>query len=157
VERLLANYPKREYWASAIHNVVTQPGYQHRLALDVFRLKLETGTLRTTAEYLDYAQMALVEHLPAEAKRVIDKGYAAGLLGVGADAKRHRRLQDLAAKTLADGDEKRGEPSKLQLGYAYYTAGQKEKALQVFASVEGTDSAAALARLWVIRLKMPRE
>ena len=157
VERLLTHYPKREYWATAIHNVVTQPGYQDRLALDVFRLKLETGTLRTTGEYLDYAQMALIEHRPAEAKRVIDKGYAAGFLGVGAESQRHRRLRELAAKTLADGDEKRRDPSKLELGYAYYIAGQKEKALQLFKSVEGAHSAAALARLWVIRLKMPRE
>lgn len=156
VEKLLAHYPKREYWATAIHNVVTQPGYQDRLALDVFRLKLETGTLRTTGEYLDYAQMALIEHSPAEAKRVIDKGYAAGVLGVGADAERHRRLRELAAKSLAE-DGKRREQSQLELGYAYHVAGQNEKALQVFRSMEGTDSAAALARLWVIRLKMPRE
>jgi hypothetical protein len=47
---------------------------------------------------------------------------------------------------------RRPDHAKLQLGYAYHVAGQNEKALQTFKTVQGTDGAAALARLWVIRL-----
>ncbi|MBW8904181.1 MAG: hypothetical protein JF611_00615, partial [Betaproteobacteria bacterium] len=47
---------------------------------------------------------------------------------------------------------RRPDHGKLQLGYAYHIAGQNDKAVQTFKSVQGTDGAAALARLWVIRL-----
>jgi hypothetical protein len=47
---------------------------------------------------------------------------------------------------------KRPDHAKLQLAYACHLAGQDEKAIQIFKTVQGTDGAAALARLWVIRL-----
>ena len=47
---------------------------------------------------------------------------------------------------------RRPDHAKLQLAYAYHVAGQNEKAVQTFKGVQGTDGAAALARLWVIRL-----
>jgi len=47
---------------------------------------------------------------------------------------------------------RRPDHAKLQLAYAYHLAGQNPKALETFKTVQGTDGAAALARLWVIRL-----
>jgi hypothetical protein len=44
------------------------------------------------------------------------------------------------------------EHARLQLGYAYYLAGQKDRAIQTFKAVSGGDGAASIARLWVIRL-----
>lgn len=201
MEKLVTYYPKRDYWLNVIHTLVTRPGFSERLVIDVARFKLETGTMRTAQEYLDLAQLSLLEGFPAEAVKVIDKGYAAGVLGAGAEAGRHRRLKDLAAKNLAEDkkslarDEtqdaatkdgktlfndgfnyvlhgrsekglammqqglrmggssfKRPDHAKLQLAYACHLAGQDEKAIQIFKTVQGTDGAAALARLWIIRL-----
>ena len=200
MERLVALYPKREYWLSVVHNVVTRSGFNERLQIDVARLKLDVGTMRSADEYLEFAQLSLIEGFPVEATRVIDKGYAAGVLGVGADAARHKRLKDLAAKNVAEdrkavaeaekqdpsskdgktlfndgfnlvlhgksdkglsmmqqgvkmgGGFRRPDHAKLQLAYAYHVAGQNAKALEMFKSVQGTDGAAALARLWLIRL-----
>ncbi|HEY5900093.1 MAG TPA: hypothetical protein VIV54_21185 [Burkholderiales bacterium] len=200
MEKLVASYPKREYWLSVLHNVMARQGYNDRLNIDVARLKLESGTMTKAEEYVDYAQMSLIEGFPVEATKVIEKGYAAGVLGVGAEAERHKRLRDLAAKNLAadkksiaesekqdasskdgktlfnegfnyvlhgrsekglammqqgmkmGGSFRRPDHAKLQLGYAYHVAGQNERAVQMFKSVQGTDGAAALARLWVLRL-----
>src|SRR2546428_6399169 len=58
--------------------------------------------MRSGNEYLEAAQLSLIEGFPAEAARIIDKGYAAGLLGIGPDAARHKRLKDMAAKSLAE-------------------------------------------------------
>lgn len=200
MEKLVTYYPKRDYWLNVLHSVVSRPGFNERLAIDVARLKLETGTLRNAQEYLDFAQLTMIEGFPAEAVKVIDKGYAAGVLGVGGEAERHKRLKDLAAKNLAE-DKKiiaqeeqkggtkdgktqfnegfnyvlhgrsekglammqdgiklgsgfsRADHARLQLGYAYYLAGQKDKAVQAFKGVTGADGASALARLWLIHLR----
>ncbi|HYS51124.1 MAG TPA: hypothetical protein VEM33_04550 [Burkholderiales bacterium] len=198
MEMLVAHYPKREYWLSVIYGIATRPGFSERLALDLARIKLETGTVRSADEYLDAAQLALQEGFPMDAVRIIDKGYASGMLGTGAEAARHKRLKDMAGKNLADdkkalareesGGAKDGralfnegfnyvllgkaeqglalmekgirdakafrrlDHAKLQLGYAYHLAGQNQKAIQILKTVQGTDGAAALARLWAVRL-----
>jgi hypothetical protein len=201
MEKLATYYPKRDYWLNLMHGVATRPGFSERLSLDVARLKLELGTIKSANEYLDAAQLSLLEGFPAEAAKIIDRGYAAGVLGTGGEAERHKRLKDLAAKNLAadrkamtqdDGKDnatregralfndgfnlvlngkadkglpmmqeglrrgtgpgKRPDHARLQLGYAYHLAGQKERALQTFKGVQGNDGAAALAHLWVIRL-----
>ncbi len=45
---------------------------------------------------------------------------------------------------------KRLEELRLHLAQAYRIAGNKEKALQTFKSVEGNDGAADIARLWIL-------
>src|SRR5437868_3458928 len=102
MEQLVALYPKRDYWLAAIDNVIRRSGFNDRLQIDVARLKIEVGAMQRADDYLDYAQLALIEGFPMEASRVIDKGYGAGLLGTGPEAARHKRLKDLAAKNLAD-------------------------------------------------------
>jgi hypothetical protein len=200
MEMLVAYYPKRDYWLSVIYGIATRPGFSERLALDLARLKIETGTMRGADEYLDAAQLALQEGFPMEAVRIIDKGYASGILGTGPEAARHKRLKDMAARSLAEDKKalareepqsgagkdgralfnegfnyvllgkpeqglalmekgirdakafRRLEHAKLQLGYAHHLAGQNQKAIQILKTVQGADGAAALARLWAIRL-----
>ncbi len=199
MEMLVAHYPKRDYWLSVIYSIAARPGFSDRLALDVARIKIETGTMRSAEEYLDAAQLSLQDGFPMEAVRIIDKGYASGVLGTGPEAARHRRLKDMAARSLAEDkkalarDEspvavkdgralfnegfnyvllgkpeqglalmekgirdakafRRLEHAKLQLGYACHLAGQNQKAIQILKTVQGADGAAALARLWAIRL-----
>lgn len=53
---------------------------------------------------------------------------------------------------IAKGGLKRPDDEKLRLGYAYYLAGKKAKAVQTMKSVSGKDGAATLAGLWVIYL-----
>src|SRR5207245_8086799 len=102
LEKLVTYYPKRDYWLNLVHGFATRPGFSERLALDVARLKIETGTMRGADEYLDAAQLALQDGFPMDAVRIIDKGYASGILGTGSDAARHKRLKDMAAKNLAE-------------------------------------------------------
>ena len=51
------------------------------------------------------------------------------------------------------GGLKRPDDARLQLGYAYQVAGQNQKAIQIFKTVQGEDEAASLARLWIIHLR----
>lgn len=98
LEKLLAYYGKREYWAAALGRLPRKPGFSDRFAVDVMRLKFATGNLTKTEEYMELAQLALQAGSPAEAKQIVEKGFASGAMGTGAEADRHKRLRDLAVK-----------------------------------------------------------
>ncbi len=54
---------------------------------------------------------------------------------------------------IKKGGLRQPEDAKLHLGIAYYLAGQKPKAVQIFKTVGGTDGTADLARLWVLQAR----
>lgn len=56
----------------------------------------------------------------------------------------------LMEKGIKKGGLKKPEESKLRLGFAYYLAGQKDKAVQTLKTVGGKDGSADLARLWIL-------
>ncbi|TMH08869.1 MAG: hypothetical protein E6H79_01520 [Betaproteobacteria bacterium] len=143
MEKLLANYPKKEYWNDMLVRIQRKPGFSaDRLALDVYRLQLATGNLTKTNDYMEMAQLALQAGNTAEAKKIVDKGFAANLLGTGAEADRHKRLRDLAlkqdaeAKAKWDADIVQANSDKdgnlmVQLGYAQVSAGQADAGLKL--------------------------
>ncbi len=96
--KLLANYPKKEYWNLYLGRLPRKSGFADRFLIDVLRLRLETGTLTKAEDYMELAQLSMQQGLPSEATRVVDLGYKAGLLGTGAEGARHQRLRDLAKK-----------------------------------------------------------
>ena len=164
----------------------------------MLRLRLAVeGNLTTSADYLEMAQLLLQAQLPAEAKTVVDKGYASGVLGTGPEAARQQRLRDLTNKNVVeakasiakraadaaaakDGNDlvtigteyasmgqfdqgidliqqgiakdnlKHPEDAKLRLGVALLQSGKnKPKAVQTLHSVQGTDGAPDVARLYI--------
>jgi len=142
LERLVAVYPKDEYWADLIHRVRTRPGFADRLSLDVGRLEQAVGQLKTTEQYVDQAELALQAGLPVEAKAVIELGFSKGVLGTGADAERHNRLKDLAqknaAKDLADLPKEEADASSskdgnalVAVGLNHLASGNADKAAQL--------------------------
>lgn len=102
MERLVIHYPKKEYWADLLSRLQRKPSFSDRFALDVYRLSLATGVMNKASDYMEMAQLAVQAGFPAEGKSVVDKGYAAGVLGVGPEAERHKRLKDLIEKRTAE-------------------------------------------------------
>ncbi len=142
IEKLAASYPKAQYWTDLLNRVQGKPGFSSRLSVDIWRLKLANNLMKKPSEYMEMAQLVLQAGAPAEAIKVVDKGYKAGVLGTGADAGRHQRLKDLAEKTLADQNKnaaaeeasllKSGDNDGLaSLGYALVQSGQTDKGLKM--------------------------
>ncbi len=102
LEKLVTYHPKKDYWAAYLARLPRKSGFSPRLELDVMRLRLATGTLETTEEFFEMAQLAIQAGLPAEGVRIIDKGFAEGKLGTGPEAGRHQRLRELAARRDAE-------------------------------------------------------
>jgi len=142
LEKLVAYYPKKDYWLAVMQTVGARSGFSERLALDYARLKLATGTMRTSSDYLEAAQLSLQAGLPSEAQKIIDEGFAAGLLGAGADADRHRRLKDMAARSLVEDNKTIGQDDAqaaaakdgnalLNSGLNYVLRGKGDKGLEM--------------------------
>jgi len=197
-EKLVTYYPSnKQYVGIYLSDIVGKSGFSSRFALDLLRLRLTSGNLTTAADYMEMSQLLLQAQLPAEAKALVDKGYASGILGTGPEAAREQRLRDLTNKNVVDakaslakrtadakatktGDDlvalgteyasmgqydealdliqqgiakdslKRPEDAKLRLGVAMLQSGKnKSKAVQQLRSVQGTDGAPDVARLYI--------
>jgi len=142
IEKLVIHYPKKQYWTDLLARVQKKPGFSDRLGVHVYRLRFATGNLTTASDYMEMAQLAVQAGVPAEAKVVMDKGYAEGILGKGDQAERHGRLRDLVDKALAESKAKRAEEEKealaakdgnalVNVGLNYVYEGQAQKGFRL--------------------------
>lgn len=142
LERMVSLYPTDEYWTDLLRRIPSKPGFRVGLMLDVYRLELAALKAMEEDEYTEMAEIALLGGFFTEAKQAMDAGYAAGVLGKGANASKHKVLRDKANKNAADdaktidaGDTsaraaKTGQPM-VNLGYAYVTMGQFDKGIDL--------------------------
>ena len=80
LETLVAHTGKQQYWNDLLKMNERGPGMRYHDTLDVYRLKLLTGTINGKDEYTTLAKLALQLQFPAEAQAVIEKAQAANLL-----------------------------------------------------------------------------
>jgi len=138
IEKLVAYYPKKEYFALYINRLTSKSGFSDRHSLDLMRLRLATGNLTKAEDVMEMAQLALQAGQAAEAKKVIDDAFASGLLGKTGEVERQKRLQALAAQRVANAPselkaaEAEGLAAKdgnllVRTGLAYTGLGQYDK------------------------------
>jgi len=142
LERLVLYYAKKDYWNAHLASIQRKPGFADRLSLDVMRLKLANGLITKTDDFMEMAQLALQAGYPVEAKAIVDKGYAAGALGTGDQAERHKRLKDLVdkqqsesaagiAQAAAEAAAHREGNDLVRVGTIYASMGQTDKAIEL--------------------------
>ena len=142
LEKLLLNYPKKDYWSAYLGRLPRKAGFSSRFELDVMRLRLGSGTLGKTEEYMEMAQLALQAGLPSEGRRIADQGFKAGALGTGAEGPRHQRLRDLALKQEADLKASIGQQATeaaaqktgddlVKVGYQYVSLGDVDQGMKL--------------------------
>lgn len=142
LEKLVAYYPKKDYWVDLIRRVQAKRGFSDRFSLDLYRIRLATGNMNGAGDYMEMTQLLLQAGHSAEAKKVIDQGFASGVLGKGAEAERQKRLHDLATKTAAeeqqnlakneaDAASAKDGSALLNVGFEYVTRGQADKGLRL--------------------------
>jgi outer membrane protein assembly factor BamD (BamD/ComL family) len=140
LERLVTHYPKKEYWVDLLSRMQRKPNFSDRLVLDTYRLSLATASMSAANDYMEMSQLALQAGHAAEAKAVVDKGFAANVLGQGPEAERHKRLRDLVLKKLDEEKAGRAAAEKeaaaakdgnelVNIGFALATGGEAAKGL----------------------------
>ena len=138
---LVTSYPKQQYWVDLLTSLGKQPTFAKRLNLDLDRLKVATGAMTTPNDYMEAAQLALLDSLPGDAQTLLDKGKAAGVLGKDpAQADREARLTTMVAQQAANGSQALPQQEKAatdattteRLGESYASYGQFDKAIAAY-------------------------
>lgn len=102
LEKLVASYPKRDYWSDLVFRVESKKGFSERLILDLYRLKMELGMLNATAEYLEMARHVMQIGFPAEAQKVLDAAVDSGTITKDSTNEKYRKLRATINKELAE-------------------------------------------------------
>lgn len=140
MEKLVQFYPSDDFWGDLLHRMENKPAFNVRWMLDALRLQEMATSALAPEEYTELVELQLLAGQMTEAKQTVDKGYAAGAMGTGSNAAKHKQLRDKATKNAADDaktigtGEAAAQKSKdgtglVNLGYAYVTMGQNDKGL----------------------------
>jgi tetratricopeptide (TPR) repeat protein len=140
MEKLVALYPSDDFWSDLLHRMQAKPGYSPTHDIDVLRLAAVSLKTMAPEEYVELAELDLAAGFPTEAKQVMDAGYAAGVLGTGANAAKHKALRERAnkgaaddAKNIASGEagatKAKDGAGLVNLGYAYVSMDQFDKGI----------------------------
>ncbi len=141
-EKLVANYPKPEYWQQlipALKAAVTND----LQTLNVMRLALHAKVLKKPEDYKEFAQLTLedTEKLAGEAQAVLEQGFATKVFVTERDVSVNNRLlaaaktkaaqdkaalakNEAAAKSAATGD------ALVKVGAQYLSFGDNAKAIE---------------------------
>ncbi len=74
VEKLVVYYPKPAYWSLLTYSLSREPKLTDRQSLQIYRLKMATGTLDRCPDYKDMIDIATAVGMAGEAQKVIDQG-----------------------------------------------------------------------------------
>ena len=89
LEKLVAYYPKPEYWKQLLYTLFQDtPGQSTRAMLQLYRLMSEVDVLKRPEDYTEMAQLAIEQGSPGEAQHVLEKGFQKNVF---ADPRRRTR------------------------------------------------------------------
>jgi Tetratricopeptide repeat len=139
LDKLVALYPKPEYWQNAMVSLQTGNIHDDRLLINIYRLKAEVGVLNQPADFTDMAQIALDQGNPGEAESVMQQAMTKKVFTDPHDVERNQRLLDTAHKAAAadraamtknesDARAAATGDALVQIGAAYLGFGQPDQA-----------------------------
>ena len=142
LEKLVRHYPKPDYWDGLLSTMAKTGERNDRLTLGIYRLRLETGTLKRAEDYVEMGQLAIDAGVPGEAQQVVEAGFANKLLDGAPDIKARNERLLASAKKLVDEDKATiaNEAKTAQaaasgqadvgVGQAYLSYGQYDQAIE---------------------------
>lgn len=140
LEKYVTYYPKPEYWTFLLQRVRSSTTGGDAVKLQVYRLMIDTDTLKDAGDYNEAAQLALDAGSPGEAQKTLEKGFASNIFTDQRSKDRNTRLLESVKKSAAsdqaslakqdkDADAATTGGKNVALGLAYYGYGQNDKAI----------------------------
>jgi tetratricopeptide (TPR) repeat protein len=102
-EKLVTYHQKPEYWQQLLDPMFRQKGQSNSFLLNVYRLAADVDALRTSDDYLEFADLAMQAGSPGEAQSVLEKGVQKSVF-TGAATDRAKKMLE-SAKTQAATDQ----------------------------------------------------
>jgi tetratricopeptide (TPR) repeat protein len=140
LEKYVTYYPKPEYWTFLLQRVRGGTTGGDAVKLQVYRLMIDTDTLKDAGDYNEAAQLALDAGSPGEAQKTLEKGFASNVFSDQRSKDRNTRLLESVKKSAAtdqaslpkqekDADAAPTGAKNVSVGLAYYGYGQNDKAI----------------------------
>lgn len=101
-ERLLSQHGREEYWPDLLSRVQRVGAWQPRWDVDLYRLRLKLDQMDEANDYLVLAEMLAKAGLPADAQKVLEAGYAKGMLGKGGNVAEQTKFRAAVTKQAND-------------------------------------------------------
>jgi tetratricopeptide (TPR) repeat protein len=98
LERLVAYYPKIEYWQQLLYTLYTAPNQSDKSTLQVLRLMSEVDAINRPDDYTEMAQLAIEQGSPGEAQHVLEKAFSKNLFTDARQKDKNTRLLESAKK-----------------------------------------------------------
>src|ERR1700730_18618517 len=141
LEKIVAYYPKPEYWSQLLYTMRQQTSGNEANLLQTYRLMSEVDVLKSPDDYSEMAQLALEQGSPGEAQRVLEKGIAKGVFTEPRAKAKNQRLLESAKKAAVTDQaslqriEKEADAAptgakNVGRGLAYFGYGQYDKAAE---------------------------
>ena len=153
LEQLVVDYNQPKYWSDLLDSADRTAGMSNPDTLDVFRLRLLTGTMKGGSDYQTAAEIAIQLGFPSEGAAIAQKGLDLKLL----DQNRGQRLLTLAKqaaaadlanlpKAAAAASAAKTGDASVKLGEDYWSMGRYRDAVETIKSgvakgVSGPDEA----------------
>ena len=123
LERMVAYYPKPDYWQNLLYSLFQQPGQTDKSLLQVYRLAAEVDVLKRPDDYTEFAQLAIEAGSPGEAQAILEKGMAKNVFTDPKLIDRNKRLLENAKKQA---DQDRASLDKIAKDAAAGKTGDKD-------------------------------
>jgi len=141
LERMVAYYPKPEYWAQLLGGMLRSPQQSDRTQLQLYRLMSEVDVLKEPGDYTEMAQLALEQGSPGEAQHTLEKAFTNNIFTDQRTQDKNRRLLEQAKKAAQtdqaslpriekDADAAPTGDKDVGVGLAYLGYQQYDKAAQ---------------------------
>jgi hypothetical protein len=101
-ERLVAYYPKGDYWANLLNSLFSEDDYKSdEPRLQLYRLAFDVNVLKNPADFTEMAQLDMDQGAAGESVRVLQKGLDANVFTEQIDKNKNGRLLAAAQKRAA--------------------------------------------------------
>jgi hypothetical protein len=116
LEKMIANYPKPEYWQGVLSSMLASSEFNDRNRLQLFRLATEVDVLKRGDDYTEMAQLAQEQGAYAEAERILKKAFEKKVFTDQRSIDKNNRLLAVIQKGMAQ--DKASLPQRAQAAMA---------------------------------------
>lgn len=136
LEQLVVDYNQPKYWSDLLDSANRSANMSNSDTLDIYRLRLLTGTMKSASDYETAAEIAIQLGFPTEGQDFAQKGLALKLLEPARGARlismaKAEAATDVAAlaKTAAAADAAKTGDADVKLGEDYWGMGRYQDAV----------------------------